>query len=345
MLLGDVPLPILDEIERVIAAGYASVKIFTTDITPSRKGRKVPFGDIWEVLQRVAKAKGIAAIHAEDDELVKHMYVKLEREGRTHFTNMPEVHNSLSEDLSFRRIIRLAESVEGAALYMMHVSAATGVEAIAESRAKGFPIYGETLHQYALYSAKDYFRPHGQIYHTYPSLKEDADRRALWKGMADGTIGTVATDGICTLLKVKTRGERDRRRSPAGTRASSRRWGSSSPRPFRAGGCRCSNSSIWPSANAAKLLRASIRARARSPSGSDADLCVFDPSIRRKALTSDVLHESDYSPWEGWEIIGWPVTTLLRGKVVVEGGKFLGDQNDGQWLPRKISEHVLFGQG
>ena len=115
-----------------------------------------------------------------------HMYAKLIREGRVGFENLAEVHNALSEDLSFRRVLRLAESTPGAALYMMHVSAATGVAAIAEAQAKGLPVYGETLHQYMLYSAEDYKRPNGQMYHTYPSLKSKDDQKALWDGHADG---------------------------------------------------------------------------------------------------------------------------------------------------------------
>ena len=76
-------------------AGHATVKMFTTDITPSRKGRMVQFGDIWEVLKALAKAGGLAAIHAEDNDLVMHMYEKLTREGRTSFHNMAEVHTTL----------------------------------------------------------------------------------------------------------------------------------------------------------------------------------------------------------------------------------------------------------
>ena len=128
--------------------------MFTTDITPSRKGRMVQHGDIWEVLKVLAKAGGIAAIHAEDNDIVMHMYEKLMREQRTGFENMAEVHNTLSEDLAFNRVIRLAANIEGAALYMMHTSAATGVRAIAAARAQGFPIYGETLHQYLMYNCR-----------------------------------------------------------------------------------------------------------------------------------------------------------------------------------------------
>src|SRR5918992_756858 len=159
MLIGAPPPDVLDQIPETIQAGFPSFKMFTTDITPSRRGRRVLYGHIWEVLQRLARAGGIAAIHAEDDDIV--MY-------------LAEVHNTLSEDLSFRRIIRLAELV-GAALYMVHVSAASGVQAVAEARSRGVPIYGETLHQYANHTSDDYKLPNGQIYHTYPSLKDEED--------------------------------------------------------------------------------------------------------------------------------------------------------------------------
>ena len=69
----------------------------------------IDFGDIWELLKVTAREGGIAAIHAEDNDIVMHMYDKLTKQGRTGFEHMSEVHNTLSEDLSFRRVIRLAE--------------------------------------------------------------------------------------------------------------------------------------------------------------------------------------------------------------------------------------------
>jgi dihydropyrimidinase len=49
---------------------------------------------------------------------------------------------------------------------------------------------------------------------------------------------------------------------------------------------------------------------------------------------------NDYSIWEGFDIEGWPVTTLLRGKVAVEKGELLGSAGDGQFLKRSISSDV-----
>ena len=53
------------------------------------------------------------------------------------------------------------------------------------------------------------------------------------------------------------------------------------------------------------------------------------------------LHISDYSIWEGWDIRGWPSFTMLRGKIMVEGGQLIGKLGDGQLIPRKIDPTVL----
>ena len=165
----------------------------------------IRFGDIWEIFKVIAAHGGLGVIHAEDGDIVMHIYDKPIAGNRAEFENMAEAHDALSEKLSFRRIIRLAENVPGAALYMMHTS---GVEAVAESRARGFPIYGETLHQYLMFTSDDYRRPQGQIYHTYPSLKSKADQRALRAGLRDGVIRTVATDEVCCTLAVELQGRR-----------------------------------------------------------------------------------------------------------------------------------------
>jgi dihydropyrimidinase len=195
-LMGEVPTPHFGQLADAMQDGHASIKIFTTNIRPGNLGRMVPHGHIWEALKVVAAAGGIACIHAEDNDIVMFMYEKLMRENRVSFEHMAEVHNALSEELSFNRVIRLAENVEGAALYMVHVSAATGVAALEASRRRGFPMYGETLHQYLLYNAEDYKRPGGQMFHTYPSLKYPEDQKRLWTATNRGAIQVIATDEL-----------------------------------------------------------------------------------------------------------------------------------------------------
>lgn len=337
MVEGDLPPDIPAQLGEAIRAGHPTVKLFTTNITPSRKGRMVDFGDIWEVFQVVAAQGGLGVIHAEDNDIVMHMYEKLIREGRTGFEHMAEVHNTLSEDLSFRRVLRLAEHVPGTALYMMHVSAANGVRAIREARAKGLPIYGESLHQYMLYTSEDYKRPNGQIYHTYPSLKSKADQAELWAGTLDGAINCVATDEICCSLAVKVQGKRFDD-TTGGNSGVEPRVAVMYTEMVGKRGYSLRRFVDLVSTNAAKIMGLYPRKGAIAP-GSDADIVLLDPALRR-TVRAEALHESDYSPWEGREVDAWPAMTILRGRVVVEDGRFLADPGGGQWLPRRIPEEI-----
>ena len=337
MLQGAIPHQLLPQIGEAIQEGYPSIKIFTTDITPSRKGRKVTHGHIWEIFKILKKEGGIGAIHAEDDEIVMHMYDVLQREGRTGFENLAEVHNTMSEDLSFRRIIRLAEHVDGTPLYMMHVSAATGVAAIEAARARGFPIYGETLHQYLMFTHEHYKRPNGQIYHTYPSLKESSDQDALWEGQLRGSISTVATDEICCTLSTKTQGHRidDTTGGNAGCEP---RVSVMYTEMVNKRGYTLAKFTDLVSTNAAKIMGMYPKKGALA-AGSDADITVLDPAERR-TVTAARLHETDYTPWEGYEAEAWPTLTVLRGKVMMQDGEFLGDVKDGKFLKRKLDEAI-----
>jgi len=338
MVEGQLPPDIFGQIAETIQAGYPTIKIFTTDIRPSTRGRMVDFGDIWEVFKVLAAEGGMGVIHAEDNDIVMHMYDKLIREGRVGFENMAEVHNTLSEDLSFRRVIRLAEQVPGTALYMMHVSAAAGVAAIRDARAKGLPIYGETLHQYILYTSEDYKRPNGQMYHTYPSLKSKEDQDALWLGTLDGSINAIATDELCCTLARKIQGKRIDD-TTGGNSAVEPRVSLMYTEMVEKRGYSLEAFADLVSTNAAKILGLYPRKGAIAP-GSDADIVVLDTALRRTLKASD-LHESDYSPWEGREVAVWPSLTVLRGEVVVEDGILHARQGGGRFLPRKIDQSFI----
>lgn len=341
LLRGDVPPDVIAQIPEAISDGFPSFKLFTTDTSPSRKGHMmVGMGHVWAIMRQVAKHHGVVAVHAEDNEIVMYMYEELQREGRTGYEHLPLIHNTLSEDLSFRRIIRLARHVEGAAVYMMHISAKEGVDAVAEARADGFPVYGETLHHFATFTAEAYLQPDGVIYHTYPSLKSERDRQRLWAGMRDGSVSTVATDEACTSRATKVQGRTifdaigghvgvETRLPIIYTEAVSKR------------GLPLERFVALVSTNAAKIFGLYPR-KGVIAIGSDADLVIFDPGIH-KTLRSEDLHDSDYSAWEGWEVHGWPALTMLRGKVVVEDGQLKAGGANGQAIRRKLAGSIQNG--
>ena len=70
--------------------------------------------------------------------------------------------------------------------------------------------------------------------------------------------------------------------------------------------------------------------------GSDADLVLFDPKIRKQIRNEDLHQGTDHTIFEGWEVQGFPKMTLSRGKVLVEDGVWVGPDSEGQWLERQI---------
>ncbi len=94
------------------------------------------------------------------------------------------------------------------------------------------------------------------------------------------------------------------------------------------------------STNAAKILGMYPQKGAIAV-GSDADIVLFDPNLK-KTITVDELHaDSDYSIWDGFQCEGYPVMTMLRGKVIVRDGRMLGSSQDGRWLSRKVAPRVI----
>lgn len=333
ILAGDVTPKTVGEIGEAIQEGVASFKIFTT-FHPVR----VPYGPLWSIFEEVEKHGGIMAVHAEEDEIVRYMTEKLKREGRMQGYNLHLVHNNISEDLAFRHIIRLATHT-GVGIYFVHVTAKEGVAAIEEARSEGKPVYGEALHNYLQFTCEDYKKPGGTAIHTYPAIKFPEDREALTKGLMDGRLATTATDEYTTYRKEKLWGDTietvcgghngiETRMPVAYTKFVGER------------GVSLQRFVDITSANAARILGMYPQKGAIQP-GSDADIVLLDPNLKKTITVGDLHADSDYSIWEGFQSAGYPIMTILRGKVIVENGKLVGSSTDGRWLKRRVSSEVI----
>ena len=331
---------IFEQMPDAITEGFPSFKVFTNEVLPphpNRSPRRLDFGRIELAMRQAARHGGIMVVHAEDEDLVQFNYEYFRERGLTAGIHMPEVHNKLSEQLAFTRTIQVAKAT-GAAAYFVHTSALEGVEAVAEARGHNLPIYAETLHHYACFTAEDYRRPRGFCYHTYPSLKYPQDQQALWQGlMADG-VSTTATDEYPTSLELKLRG-REIDNVTGGNLGAEARMGIIYSEGVVKRGMTLTRYAEVTSTNAAKILGLYPRKGVLAP-GSDADLCLLDPAID-KTLTREDFHVSDYSPWEGWHVRGWPVTTILRGRVLVQDGQIVGQPGNGRLVPRRIDPMFL----
>ena len=333
ILAGGPPPATIGEIGEAIKSGVASIKIFTTF-----HAARVPMGHLEDIFTEVKKAGGIMAVHAEEDDIVMYMTEKLKREGNDQGYNLHLVHNNISEDIAFRKILRLARHTE-TGIYFVHTTAKEGVAAITEARAQKQPVYGEALHNYLQFTHEDYKKPNGTKIHTYPAIKYADDRDALQQGLVDGPICTTATDEYTTYSDVKYWGTTVESVC-GGHNGIETRLPVAYTKLVATGRIGLERFAAITSTNAAKILGMYPKKGAIAV-GSDADICLFDTNLKKKLTMNDLHADSDYSIWEGFECAGYPVMTILRGKVIVDDGKLLGSSSDGQWLSRKVSPSVL----
>jgi dihydropyrimidinase len=73
------------------------------------------------------------------------------------------------------------------------------------------------------------------------------------------------------------------------------------------------------------------------------DLVLFDPKIKKQIRNEELHQGTDHTIFEGWEVQGYPKTTLAHGKVLVQDGVWVGPDSEGQWLERRIDPSVIQG--
>ncbi len=336
-----------DSIARVgelINNDFPSVKIFTTNIRPPQDppltltptGR-IDNGRLTDLTAQLARHDGVLAVHAEDDEIVMYNYLMAQQRNMWDWYNAHLIHSKEVEDLAFRDVIRIAEQ-NNAGMYFVHVTGNDGVNAVAAARSRGQAVYGEVLTLALSFNAFQYREPDGMKYHTYPSLKYPEDGSDLWSGLLGNNLTFTATDSSFTTYLDKTAGRnvQDMRGGNIGIEI---RMGVNYTEAVVRRGMPLTQFANITATNAARLLGMYPQKGVIAP-GSDADFAIIDPAIHKR-LTMDDLHLRDYSPWEGWEIFGWPTTVILRGKVMVDDGELLGSPSDGQRVRRRIDPAVL----
>ena len=338
VLTGSASPETLASIRSAIDEGTPSFKLFTTDVTTGQAGIRVDRGAMLDALRIAAEAGGLLMVHAEDDDLLKYHEARLRRSGENQLANMRQAHTPFGEELAFTEVAKLAAEAR-AAVYFVHVTAGAALDVVRAERRDGRPVYAETLHNLLGFSDRDYLKPDGARYHIGMGLASPADQAALWRGVLDGSIATLATDEYTTPYAVKMGGH-DIETVPGGHVGIETRGTILYSEGVQQRGMALRRFVDLFASNPARLFGLYPRKGAIQP-GSDADLAIWDPNGARTITMADLHHDGDYSPWEGWQVGVWPVATILRGRPIVRDGALLGDPAFGQWLPRRIAPDVL----
>lgn len=145
-------------------------------------------------------------------------------------------------------------------------------------------------------------------------------------------MDTVGSDHCCYTAEQKERESDDVRRMPAGLPGVETRLPATYTTLVAEGGMSLERFVGLVSANPARLNGLYPRKGVIAP-GSDADVVLLDPLTSRVVRAEDLHMATDYSPYEGRQLSGWPTTVISRGQVMVRDGAFQAGPARGRALP------------
>lgn len=322
----------LADIRQLCEAGCPSFKTYLTYV-----GFRLSDAALLQVLSEVKAAGGIVLVHAENDAIIEFLKARFRQQGctapRYHALSRP----AIAEGEAIQRALALAE-ITGSQIYIVHTSTAIGAQAIRAARQRGVLAYGETCPQYLLLTEQELSRPgfEGAKFVCSPPLRSRDDQDALWTGLEAGDINTVGTDHCPFNFETqKTLGRSSYEQIPGGLPGIETRLALLYTFGVASGKLSLGRWVELCCTNPARIFGLYPRKGSLEP-GADADIVLFDPG-KKFILTHSLLHEQvDYTPYEGFELSGYPAMTLLSGRVIAENGIFTGRQGQGQYLSRKL---------
>jgi dihydropyrimidinase len=337
MIVSDVNDTTLKEMESCIGAGVNSFKMFmaypgvfyATD------------GEIVRAMTRAAETGAVIMMHAENGIAIDQLVAQALAAGKTDpvqhgLTRPPEL-----EAEATHRAITLAR-VTGSPLYIVHLSAAQALQAVAEARDTGQNVFAETCPQYLYLSLDDLARPdfEGAKYVASPPLRPREHQGTLWRGLRTNDLSVVSTDHCPFCFKEqKELGRGDFSKIPNGIPGVEHRM-DLLHQGVVAGELSLARWVEVAATTPARMFGLYPRKGIIAP-GSDADIVLYDPRATQ-VLSAGTHHMNvDYSAYEGFEITGQVRTVLSRGERVIDGGEYHGRTGHGQFLRRDRSQYLI----
>jgi len=327
----------LQEMNALVGEGVTSFKLFMAYPGVFM----LDDASIFKALQTTAKNGALICMHAENgsaiDVIVQQALAEGKRAPKYHALTRP----TTAEAEATSRAIALAE-MAGAPIYIVHLSCNDALEKVREARDRGLPVYAETCPQYLYLSLENMDAPgfEGAKYVFTPPLREKWHQEKLWNGLKRDHLQVVSTDHCPFCFKEqKEMGKDDFTKIPNGGPGVEHRMSLIYSGGVAAGRFSANRFVELVSTTPAKLFGLYPR-KGTIAVGSDADLVIFDP-LRKHTISAKTHHmRVDYSMFEGVQVTGMPDVVLSRGRVVVEGEKFLGAAGQGHFLKRALHAQV-----
>ena len=322
----------ISELPELISSGVPTAKAFMV------YDFRLPDERLFAALRTMGRHGGMLQVHCENatviDALVSDALARGEVAGRHHALTRP----TYAEAEATHRAIALAQAAE-ASVYVVHLSCADALAEVLAAKARGWPVYAETCpHYLTLTDARYSLADESEVIKSVisPPLRSDADREALWLGLAGKGLDLVATDHVPDRLAVEKRLP-----APPFPQISNGAPGIETLLAvvYSEGvvGGRISVEGMVGLLATTPARLFGLGSKGALERGRDADLVLFDPTARRTISQAQLHHTSDFTPYEGMSVRGAIRSVLLRGQRVILDGEFVGRRGAGSFQERVLA--------
>jgi len=289
-----------EEMAELLKMAEAGAVVFTDDGAPVKSASLLRLALIY------LKGTGIRLMeHPEETSLSLGGHV---HEGRVSCLSGLKGIPSVSEELGVVRAIELARNT-GGAIHLTHISTARSVEMIRRAKVEGVDVTCDVTPHHLTFSEDDVIASgYDAVFKVNPPLRSPEDREALWEGLMDGTVDAVATDHAPWHL--------DEKDLPFQEAA------------FGIASLECAAAAVLDGAVRRGVpMERVLAAMSIAPRniinqgfhafevGTKADLTILDLDKVSKVSCSSWLSKCKFGPWDGVVLKGWPVMTLVGGRV------------------------------
>jgi dihydropyrimidinase len=325
------------ELPALVEDGYTSFKVFMT-----YEGLVLSDLEMLNVMAVARETGALVMVHAENYDAIRFLTERLERAGKTaphhHATSRPIP----VEREATHRAISLAELVD-VPIMIVHVSNREAMEEIRRAQQRGLKVYGETCPQYLVLTAQDLedLNMEGAKYVCSPPPRDKPSQQACWEGLQQHVFSLFSSDH-CPFRyddpqgKLIPQGRTSFRWVPNGIPGVETRLPILFSEGVGKGRISLNDFVAFSATNHAKTYGLYPK-KGTLAVGSDADIAIWDPQ-RQVTISQSLLHHgSDYTPYEGIAVTGWPVSTMVRGRFVVRDGALVGKEGAGEYVSRAKS--------
>lgn len=322
------------EMEDMINEGVTSFKMYMA----YKDTLQVDDGIIFKALKRAKELGVLIGFHCENGDIIS----ELINEFKDNNQLSPKYHQlSRPSDLEVEatyRLMKIAKTAN-APVYVVHLSSKDALEEVKKARLDGVKVYTETCPQYLLLDDKVYDLDgfESAKYVMSPPLRTKVDNDALWKALEEGDIDAIGTDHCSFNYKgQKDIGINDFSKIPNGGPGVEHRMGLLYTYGVKEGKISMNKFVELTSTKAAKLFgmypqKGSIEV------GSDADIVVIDPEMKNIISAENQTQNTDYTPYEGYEVDCQFRHVFLRGIEVIKEGKLTVEHPTGKYIVRTIN--------